>query len=106
GTSMSVPRLMHGQGMIVATGSIGVPPEAQAMAPSALARLGFSPVMTATATYDHRVIQGAESGLLLQRLEQLLQGADGFYDDVFRSMRVPWRPFVSSADEHAATRLL
>jgi 2-oxoglutarate dehydrogenase E1 component len=97
---MSVPRLMRGQGMIVATGAIGVPAEAAAMAAAVRADLALAPVMTATATYDHRVIQGAESGLLLRRLEQLLGGADGFYDEIFRSMRVPWRPFVLGSDEH------
>ena len=38
--------------------------------------------MTMTSTYDHRVIQGAESGSFLRRIDQLLQGEDGFYEGV------------------------
>jgi len=45
-----------------------------------------------TSTYDHRVIQGAESGLFLQRVHKLLLGEGGFYQDVFRSMGVPYEP--------------
>lgn len=99
GTHMSVPRLMAGQGLILATGAIGVPTEARGMARGTLAELALGPVMTMTATYDHRVIQGAESGLLLKRVDELLQGADGFWEDVFRSMRVPWTP-VQPAPDH------
>ena len=98
GTTLSVPRLMEGQGLIVATGAIGVPPEVMGMSPEALAQLALGPVMTATSTYDHRVIQGAESGLLLKRLEELLQGADGFYDEVFAALRIPWTPFRAASD--------
>ena len=43
--------------------------------------------MTMTSTYDHRVIQGAESGAFLRRIEELLQGDDGFYEEVFREPR-------------------
>jgi 2-oxoglutarate dehydrogenase E1 component len=100
GTSMSVPRLMQGQGLIIATGSIGVPPEMAGMSASRLAELALGPVMTCTSTYDHRVVQGAESGLLLQRLDQLLQGADAFYDDIFAAFRVPWTPARLAADNH------
>src|SRR2546430_2823544 len=45
--------------------------------------------MTITSTYDHRIIQGAESGNFLRRLDGLLQGDDKFYDEVFESLRVP-----------------
>ncbi|HEY0492398.1 MAG TPA: multifunctional oxoglutarate decarboxylase/oxoglutarate dehydrogenase thiamine pyrophosphate-binding subunit/dihydrolipoyllysine-residue succinyltransferase subunit [Candidatus Dormibacteraeota bacterium] len=89
GTSASVPRLMKGQGTIVATGAIGYPPEFSSLAESGLRQLGVSKVMTLTSTYDHRVIQGAESGEFLRRIEELLAGADGFYESVFESMRVP-----------------
>ena len=58
GTVMSVPRLMPGEGLIVATGSIGVPPgSATCRAPPSPSAIG--PVMAMTSTYDHRVIQGA-----------------------------------------------
>ncbi|MEZ6018701.1 MAG: 2-oxo acid dehydrogenase subunit E2 [Planctomycetota bacterium] len=98
GTSMSVPRLMNGQGLIIAAGSIGVPPELAGLSKEALADMAVGPVMTITSTYDHRVIQGAESGLLLKRIDELLQGADGFYDEIFASYRVPWSPARESTD--------
>ena len=85
GTVASVPRLMPGQGTIVATGSIALPAGLRGLDKSRIAELGMSKVMTMTSTYDHRVIQGAESGAFLRRIEDLLQGADGFYEDVFRS---------------------
>ncbi|HEY8738517.1 MAG TPA: multifunctional oxoglutarate decarboxylase/oxoglutarate dehydrogenase thiamine pyrophosphate-binding subunit/dihydrolipoyllysine-residue succinyltransferase subunit [Candidatus Dormibacteraeota bacterium] len=89
GTSASVPRLMKGQGTIVATGAIGYPPEFSALADTGLRQLGVSKVMTLTSTYDHRVIQGAESGEFLRRIDELLAGADGFYESVFEAMHVP-----------------
>jgi multifunctional 2-oxoglutarate metabolism enzyme len=85
GTVASVPRLMPGQGTIVATGAITWPPGMAEAGPARLAELGVSKVMTMTSTYDHRVIQGAESGAFLGRIEQLLRGEDGFYEEVFRS---------------------
>ena len=102
GTEMSVPRLMQGQGLIVATGGIGVPVQNRFMAPEQLAEIGIGPVMTVTSTYDHRVIQGAESGLMLKRMEELLDGADGFWNDVFSCMRVPWTPFRPDRDHHGS----
>ena len=102
GTEMSVPRLMQGQGLIIATGGIGVPVQNRFMASEQLAELGVGPVMTVTSTYDHRVIQGAESGLMLKRMEELLDGADGFWNDVYSCMRVPWSPFRPDQDHHGA----
>ncbi|HEX5896149.1 MAG TPA: multifunctional oxoglutarate decarboxylase/oxoglutarate dehydrogenase thiamine pyrophosphate-binding subunit/dihydrolipoyllysine-residue succinyltransferase subunit, partial [Thermoleophilaceae bacterium] len=88
GTVASVPRLMPGQGTIVATGAIGYPPGMTTVDPGRLAELGVQKVMTMTSTYDHRVIQGAESGAFLRRIDQLLQGEDGFYDSVFEAVGV------------------
>src|SRR3989441_12908710 len=88
GTVASVPRLMKGQGTIIATGAIGYPPVITAIADSGLRQLGVSKVMTMTSTYDHRVIQGAESGEVLRRIDELLSGADGFYETVFESMKL------------------
>jgi 2-oxoglutarate decarboxylase len=82
GTVASVPRLLRGQSAIIATGSIAYPPEWLHASPERLKQLGVSKVMTLTSTYDHRVIQGAESGAFLRRVEQLLQGEDGFYEAV------------------------
>jgi multifunctional 2-oxoglutarate metabolism enzyme len=88
GTAASVPRLMSGQGTIVATGSIGYPVGLAAIG----AMLGAEKVMTMTSTYDHRVIQGAESGRFLGRVEEYLQGELGFYDGVFASLGVELGP--------------
>ena len=82
GTIASVPRLMVGQGTIVATGSIAYPPGLQNIGDM----IGAEKVMTMTSTYDHRVIQGAESGRFLQIVEAYLQGDNGFYDGVFASL--------------------
>jgi multifunctional 2-oxoglutarate metabolism enzyme len=82
GTVASVPRLLSGQSAIIATGSIAYPPEWLHASPERLRQVGVSKVMTMTSTYDHRVIQGAESGAFLRRVEQLLQGEDGFYEAV------------------------
>ncbi|HVT75623.1 MAG TPA: 2-oxo acid dehydrogenase subunit E2, partial [Acidimicrobiales bacterium] len=92
GTVSSVPRLMPGQGAIVGVGSLDYPAEYQAADPSTLAKLGVSKVMTLTSTYDHRIIQGAESGEFLQWVHKFLLGEEGFYDDIFRSMGVPYEP--------------
>jgi len=82
GTIASVPRLMAGQGTIVATGSIAYPPGLGNVPADKLRELGVEKVMTMTSTYDHRVIQGAESGGFLARVDALLEGADEFYDTV------------------------
>ncbi len=88
GTIASVPRLMNGQGTIVATGSIGYPVGLGNIG----AMIGAEKVMTMTSTYDHRVIQGAESGRFLARIEEYLQGERGFYDGVFASLGVALGP--------------
>ncbi|MGE5857306.1 MAG: multifunctional oxoglutarate decarboxylase/oxoglutarate dehydrogenase thiamine pyrophosphate-binding subunit/dihydrolipoyllysine-residue succinyltransferase subunit, partial [Solirubrobacterales bacterium] len=82
GTVASVPRLMSGQGTIVACGSLAYPVEWKHAPPEKIKALGISKVMTMTSTYDHRVIQGAESGSFLRRIEELLQGEDDFYESV------------------------
>ena len=96
GTVASVPRLMVGQGTIVATGSIAYPVGLGNVA----AEIGAEKVMTMTSTYDHRIIQGAESGRFLQRIEALLQGAEGFYERVFADLGVEL-PDLPSAPEAA-----
>jgi multifunctional 2-oxoglutarate metabolism enzyme len=89
GTVASVPRLMHGNGTIVATGSIDWPQGLHGVGEARLRDMGVGKVMTMTSTYDHRVIQGAESGEFLRRIEQLLHGEDGFYGELFRSLDLP-----------------
>ncbi|MQB01291.1 MAG: multifunctional oxoglutarate decarboxylase/oxoglutarate dehydrogenase thiamine pyrophosphate-binding subunit/dihydrolipoyllysine-residue succinyltransferase subunit [Actinobacteria bacterium] len=102
GTAQSVPRLMPGQGVIVGVGTIAYPPEYQAADPRQLARLGVGKIVTITSTYDHRVIQGAESGQFLGKIQDLLLGADRFYDDIFASLRIPYQPVRWSVDLAAA----
>ncbi len=92
GTTSSAPRLMPGQGLIVATGVLDYPAEYRSMAPRTLGLLGISKVMTVSSTYDHRIIQGAESGLFLSRMEELLKGEDGFYERMFGDLGMPHRP--------------
>ncbi|MHB8457951.1 MAG: multifunctional oxoglutarate decarboxylase/oxoglutarate dehydrogenase thiamine pyrophosphate-binding subunit/dihydrolipoyllysine-residue succinyltransferase subunit, partial [Acidimicrobiales bacterium] len=92
GTTQSVPRLMPGQGAIIGIGSLAYPPEWAAADPQVVAELGISKVVTLTSTYDHRIIQGAESGLFLTHLHQLLIGEHGFYDEIFDSLAVPYQP--------------
>ena len=98
GTQLSVPRLMPGQSVIVAVGGIGFPPEYAGMDAGELSRLGLSPVMTMTSTYDHRVIQGAESGEFLKAIAEMLQGEHGFYDEVFQSLGLHTPPFRGTSD--------
>ena len=102
GTVMSVPRLMPGQSVIVAVGAIGYPAHYAGMEPAALSRLGLSPVMTMTSTYDHRVIQGAESGEFLQTVATFLTGGKGFFEEVFQSLGLHTPAFRAEADSTPA----
>ncbi|MGH8901998.1 MAG: multifunctional oxoglutarate decarboxylase/oxoglutarate dehydrogenase thiamine pyrophosphate-binding subunit/dihydrolipoyllysine-residue succinyltransferase subunit [Egibacteraceae bacterium] len=92
GTVGSVPRLMAGQSVIVGVGAIDYPAEYQGADPRRLADIGVGKVMTITSTYDHRVIQGAESGLFLKTIHELLLGEYSFYDEIFTSLRMPYAP--------------
>ncbi|MEU8764495.1 multifunctional oxoglutarate decarboxylase/oxoglutarate dehydrogenase thiamine pyrophosphate-binding subunit/dihydrolipoyllysine-residue succinyltransferase subunit [Streptomyces sp. NPDC048659] len=92
GTVHSVPRLMPGQSVIMGVGSMDYPAEFQGTSQDTLNKLGISKVMTLTSTYDHRVIQGAASGEFLRIVANLLLGEGGFYDDVFKSLRIPYEP--------------
>ena len=92
GTVHSVPRLMPGQGTIIGVGAMEYPAEFAGASDETLARMGISKVMTLTSTYDHRIIQGAQSGEFLRRIHQLLLGEDGFYDEIFEALRIPYEP--------------
>ena len=100
GTTSSSPRLMPGQGCIVATGAMGYPPEYQAMPDEVVSSLGISRVMAVTSTYDHRIVQGAESGAFLATLQELLLGVGGFYERIFRDLKVPHRPVAWEPDRN------
>ncbi len=100
GTIHSVPRLMPGQSVIIGTGAIGYPAEWQSADPKTLARLGVSKVMMVTSTYDHRVIQGAESGQFLAVLHDLLGGSEDFYNEIFAALRIPYAPVRLARDRN------
>jgi 2-oxoglutarate dehydrogenase E1 component len=89
GTVASVPRLMAGQGTIIAVGAISYPPEFSTVPPERVRELGISKVMTITSTYDHRVIQGAESGTFLRTIERFLSGTEPFYEAIAESLHLP-----------------
>ncbi|WP_030207460.1 multifunctional oxoglutarate decarboxylase/oxoglutarate dehydrogenase thiamine pyrophosphate-binding subunit/dihydrolipoyllysine-residue succinyltransferase subunit [Streptomyces bikiniensis] len=92
GTVHSVPRLMPGQSVIMGVGSMDYPAEFQGTSQDTLNKLGISKVMTLTSTYDHRVIQGAASGEFLRIVANLLLGEEGFYDEIFKALRIPYEP--------------
>lgn len=99
GTVLSRPRLMKEQGAIIATGSIAYPAEYEATSLETIQLLGIGKVMTVSSTYDHRIIQGAESGQFLTYLHDLLIGEDNFYEHIFEALRIPHLPFRLRKDE-------
>src|SRR2546423_1758720 len=100
GTVASMPRLMAGQSVIIATGAIEYPAEYQAMSPEALSQLGISKAITISSTYDHRIIQGAESGAFLARVHELLVGQHNFYDEMFAALGILYPPMRWSIDRN------
>ncbi len=96
GTIASVPRLMVGQGTIIAAGSLAYPVEWQHQPAEKIKALGVSKVMTMTSTYDHRIIQGAESGSFLSAIEDLLQGGGDFYEGVATDLGIDAAPVRSA----------
>ncbi len=100
GTVQSVPRLMPGQGAIIGVGALAYPPGFEAADEHVLAEMGIGKVLNLTSTYDHRIIQGAESGLFLAQVSRYLMGEGGFYDDVFAAMEVPYEPARWRTDVH------
>ncbi|WP_420805212.1 multifunctional oxoglutarate decarboxylase/oxoglutarate dehydrogenase thiamine pyrophosphate-binding subunit/dihydrolipoyllysine-residue succinyltransferase subunit [Intrasporangium chromatireducens] len=92
GTVHSVPRLMQGQGTIIGVGALEYPAEWQGASNETLNRNAVSKILTLTSTYDHRIIQGAQSGDFLRIIHQLLLGEDDFYDEIFASLRIPYEP--------------
>ncbi len=92
GTEHSVPRLMAGQGCIVGVGAMEYPAAYQGAAEETMTRLAISKSVTLTSTYDHRIIQGAQSGEFLRQIHQLLLGENGFWDEVFQALTIPYEP--------------
>ena len=98
GTVHSVPRLMPGQGVIIGVGAMDYPAEWQGASEDSLARNAVSKTLTLTSTYDHRVIQGAQSGDFLRRVHNLLIGDSNFYEDIFRALLIPYEPIRWAQD--------
>ena len=92
GTVHSVPRLMPGTGCILGVGAMEYPAAYAGASDETLARLAISKEVTLTSTYDHRIIQGAQSGEFLKKIHELLLGGDGFYDELFAALRIPYEP--------------
>ena len=92
GTVHSVPRLVQGQGLILGVGSLDYPAEFHGANEQSLADLAISKVVTITSTYDHRIIQGAQSGEFLRRIHEILLGEENFYDEIFEALRIPYVP--------------
>ncbi|AMO62804.1 multifunctional oxoglutarate decarboxylase/oxoglutarate dehydrogenase thiamine pyrophosphate-binding subunit/dihydrolipoyllysine-residue succinyltransferase subunit [Mycolicibacterium phlei] len=91
GTVHSVPRLMRGQGAIIGVGAMEYPAEFQGASEERIAELGVGKLVTLTSTYDHRIIQGAESGDFLRTVHELLLD-DDFFDEIFRELGIPYEP--------------
>jgi 2-oxoglutarate decarboxylase len=91
GTVHSVPRLMRGQGAIIGAGAMEYPAEFQGASQERISELGVGKLMTLTSTYDHRIIQGAESGDFLRTIHELLL-SDEFFDEIFRELGIPYEP--------------
>jgi 2-oxoglutarate dehydrogenase E1 component len=103
GTMASMPRLMPGQGAIIAVGAMDYPAEYRGVSPEVRSALGISKVMSVTCTYDHRIIQGAESGAFLGTLQSLLDGEKGFYEEIFSALRIPYQPVKWDNDPKGAS---
>ncbi|MEY5144971.1 MAG: hypothetical protein RL745_338 [Actinomycetota bacterium] len=98
GTVHSVPRLMAGQSAIVGVGAMEYPAQWQGASAETLTRHAVSQILTLTSTYDHRIIQGAQSGEFLRLIHQYLIGDDGFYDEIFSALRIPYMPIRWASD--------
>jgi len=102
GTMASIPRLVQGQGAIIAIGAMDYAPDFRGVSPETQAALGISKVMTVSCTYDHRIIQGAESGAFLGTLQSLLDGDQGFYAEIFHALHIPYQPVKWETDHKGA----
>jgi 2-oxoglutarate decarboxylase len=98
GTVHSMPRLMLGQGTIIGVGAMEHPAEFAGMSDDQLAEMAISKIITLTSTYDHRIIQGAQSGEFLKVMHELLLGGHEFYDEIFTSLRIPYEPIRWTRD--------
>ncbi len=105
GTVHSVPRLSKGQATIVGVGALEYPAEFRGASEKTIAAQGVGKIITLTSTYDHRVIQGAGSGEFLRLIESLLLGEQGFYDEIFEALRIPYEPVRWRSDNQVDVEL-
>lgn len=99
GTVHSIPRLMANQAAIIGVGAIIYPKSLSGANKRLLKSLALGPEVTITSTYDHRIIQGAESGEMLQLLEAYLLGEQNFYEEIFESLNIPFKPMHFIQDD-------
>ncbi len=98
GTNHSIPRLVKGQGAIIGVGSMEYPAQWQGASQESIVRNAISKILTLTSTYDHRIIQGAQSGEFLRKMHMLILGEDNFYGEIFRDLRIPYVPIQWAVD--------
>jgi 2-oxoglutarate dehydrogenase E1 component len=98
GTNHSIPRLVKGQGAIIGVGSMEYPAQWQGASEESIVRNAVSKILTLTSTYDHRIIQGAQSGEFLRKMHMLILGEDNFYGEIFRDLRIPYVPIQWAVD--------
>ena len=102
GTNHSIPRLVKGQGAIVGVGSMEYPAQWQGASEESIVRNAVSKILTLTSTYDHRIIQGAQSGEFLRKMHTLILGEEDFYANIFRDLRIPYEPIRWAIDISAS----
>ncbi len=98
GTNHSIPRLIKGQGAIIGVGSMEYPAQWQGASEESIVRNAVSKILTLTSTYDHRIIQGAQSGEFLRKMHTLILGEEDFYVNIFRDLRIPYDPIRWALD--------
>ena len=92
GTEHSVPRLVPGQVVIVGVGAMEYPadypgPPRKRCPGWRSASRSRSPRPTTTGSS-----RAPQSGDFLHKIHQLLLGEDGFYDEIFAALRIPYEP--------------
>lgn len=104
GSTTGVPLLPAGPGIIVAAGAIGVPAGLEKLA----ATHPVDPVLTLSSTYDHRAIQGADSGSFLGAVERLLRSQEFLTQlehEILQNEPDPLLELPASSPSNGAVRL-
>ena len=95
---------MAGQGAIIGVGAMGTPAEWRGASSETLNRNASRRSSPSPPPMTTRIIQGAQSGDFLRVVHQLLLGADGFYDEIFAALRIPYEPVRWVQDIHEPRR--